>query len=412
MDTNRLKEIEAETLSNFKKHRPSEYFSHLDDTKVFNDFQKQVESIYRYGICFPPELFDGKNLIDLGSGTGDWIIFSAIWGAKCTLVEINDDAIDIAKKVFKKYAPKYEDHDFINSSLFDFNYPRYKEKFDIAHSRGVLTHVADKERGFKILASLIKPGGYLIFSDRNTAGGIQEMLQRFAIYQLGGVNDEKIVEISEALFCDDIDRSVKAIPRTREAVIFDRWTIQQQDDPSVEEILSFFKKNGIEYVSSWPNIEYPGRGASSVTNPLEIDDSTLIKGSRLIENLWLILNKGDQENLESIAGSILDNSYLEKFSKLENDLRCCRIDTALGINDLSSTFGDLKELISDVNFEKDNSLKNRLKIFFDEVIKFCELIDDKKDLVTIREQIDKFNILFKGYNGVRDVLFLGYKKKN
>ena len=71
----------------------------------------------------------------------------------------------------------------------------------------------------------------------------------------------------------------------------------------------------------------------------------------------------------------------------------------------------MKELISDVNIQKDNTLKNRLKIFFDEVIKFCELIDDKKDLVTIREQIDNFNILFKGYNGVRDVLFLGYKKK-
>tara|TARA_Y100000589_G_C27137691_1_gene623249 strand:- start:210 stop:1445 length:1236 start_codon:yes stop_codon:yes gene_type:complete len=411
MAINRLKEIEAETLANFKKHRPSEYFSHLDGESPFEDLKKTVESVYRYGLCFPPEFFDGKSLIDLGSGTGDWIIFSAIWGAKCTLVEINDDAIEIAKDVFKKHSPKYEDHSFINSSLFDFDYPSNQEKFDIGHSRGVLTHVADKKLGFKILASLIKPGGYLIFSDRNTAGGIQEMLQRFAIYQLGGVNDEKIVEISEALFSDDIDRSVKALPRTREAVIFDRWTIQQQDDPSVEEILGFFKENRINYVSSWPSIEYPGRGASSISNPLEIDDATLIKGTRLIENLWLILNKGDRENLESFSGNILDNSYLEKFSKLEKDLRCCRIDNDLGTSDLTETFGDLKELISDFNINKDNSIKNRLKLFFEEVIKFIELIDDKKDLTSIRSEIDKFKILFKGYTGVRDVLFLGYKEK-
>ena len=52
---------------------------------------------------FSTEFFDGKSLIDLGSGTGDWIIFSAIWGAKCTLVEINDDAIEIAKNVFKAF---------------------------------------------------------------------------------------------------------------------------------------------------------------------------------------------------------------------------------------------------------------------------------------------------------------------
>ena len=102
MGINRLKEIEAETLANFKKHRPSEYFSNLDDENAFEKLKKTVESVYRYGIRFPPEFFNGKSLIDLGSGTGDWIIFSAIWGAKCTLVEINDDAIEIAKDVFKK----------------------------------------------------------------------------------------------------------------------------------------------------------------------------------------------------------------------------------------------------------------------------------------------------------------------
>jgi hypothetical protein len=57
------------------------------------------------------------------------------------------------------------------------------------------------------LASLAKPGGYVIFGDRNTCTGIQEMLQRLAIYKLGGILDEKIVEISEILFSEDIDPS-------------------------------------------------------------------------------------------------------------------------------------------------------------------------------------------------------------
>ena len=65
MGVNRLKEIEAETLANFKKHRPSEYFSHLDGDSPFEDLKKTVESVYRYGLCFPPEFFNGKSLIDL-----------------------------------------------------------------------------------------------------------------------------------------------------------------------------------------------------------------------------------------------------------------------------------------------------------------------------------------------------------
>ena len=57
MEVNRLREIEAETLANFKKHRPSEYFSHLDGEAPFEDLKKTVESVYRYGLCFPPEFF-------------------------------------------------------------------------------------------------------------------------------------------------------------------------------------------------------------------------------------------------------------------------------------------------------------------------------------------------------------------
>ena len=85
--------------------------------------------------------------------------------------------------------------------------------------------------------------------------------------------------------------------------------------------MGFLKK--MELTMSVPGLvlSIQGRGASAISNPLEIDDATLIKGSRLIENLWLILNKGDMENLESFACNILENSYLEKFSKLEHDKR-------------------------------------------------------------------------------------------
>ena len=146
---------------------------------------------------------------------------------------------------------------------------------------------------FELIIEKLKSGEQITIDNLDLDNQLMEKINKFApikhILKNQAGNDQKIIEISEALFSDDIDRSVQAIPRTREAVIFDRWTIQQQDDPSVEEILGFFKNNGIEYVSSWSNIEYPGRGASSVSNALEIDDATLIRGSRLIENLWLIL---------------------------------------------------------------------------------------------------------------------------
>ena len=67
----KLKTVESETLRTFKKHRPSEYFSHLiDDEKAFKDHISKVENLFRYGLSMPLEYFKDKTVIDLGSGTG------------------------------------------------------------------------------------------------------------------------------------------------------------------------------------------------------------------------------------------------------------------------------------------------------------------------------------------------------
>ena len=45
-----------------------------------------------------------KNLIDLGSGTGENTVYFDNWGAKCTPVEMNPNAFKISKNIFKKYS--------------------------------------------------------------------------------------------------------------------------------------------------------------------------------------------------------------------------------------------------------------------------------------------------------------------
>ena len=66
------------------------------------------------------------------------------------------------------------------------------------------------------------------------------MLQRYALYKYSK-DDEEIVTNSEILFKNDIDRSEKAVGRTRRELIFDRWVIQSQDDPSVSEVLKWIE---------------------------------------------------------------------------------------------------------------------------------------------------------------------------
>jgi hypothetical protein len=232
------------------------------------------------------------------------------------------------------------------------------------------------------------------------------MLQRLAIYKLGGISDEKIVEISEILFSEDIDRSQQSIPRTREAIIFDRWVIQQQDDPSVEEVLSMFQAEGLEYVSSWPRIDFPGRGSSTVSDPRAPD--ALRRGASIIENLWMILQEGELENINLIGGQAGD--YFERLASMAGELRNLQKGTPLDISRLQKNLVQLAGASNDA-WGGPSMLKKRLQVFFSETMKFLEMVAAGESPTKIRKAIDGFTILFKGFAGVRHVDYVAYKTK-
>ena len=396
---------EKATLDTFRTHRPSEYFSHLDYHESFEKHHSKMEELYRFGLRFPPEMFKGKTVVDLGCGTGENTVSMAIWGAQCTLVELNDEAVARARGVFSQLAPD-DNYRFLNRSIYDLEHDGSElGSFDIAHSRGVLMHVADKPKAFAILAGLVKDGGYVIYGDRNTAGGVQEMLQRMAIYQLAGDSSEMICSVAELLFEEDIDRSHQALPRTREAIIFDRWVIQQQDDPSVSEVLGMFETHGLRLYSTWPPMGNLVSGDSTLSKrPIPRGDEGFVT---LTETLWMIQNAGHEENIQSIEGVKLHafhEGLLEFSEKLRN----------LQIGDRPD-FDQIKELAQKMKAESNSAfnfgnLETRMHKFFTEVSRWVELLAsgaDENDLLSAKNE---FKVLFRGLMGVRHVDYVGYKE--
>ena len=117
---NQIKKTELETLKTFKEEIPSIDFHHMDD-KSFKAHEIFYEKTYRDCFKFPPKMFSNTDLIDFGAGTGHNTICLSNWGAKCTLVELSDKSLAIAKEVFKKRSSNLSEHRFVNSSIFDFN---------------------------------------------------------------------------------------------------------------------------------------------------------------------------------------------------------------------------------------------------------------------------------------------------
>ncbi len=400
MKKNKLKIIEKETLKTFQTEIPSIDFNHKIKN-LFKDFEKNNENTFRDKYKFPPEMFKDAKLIDFGAGTGHKTIFFAKWGAKCTLVELSDKSLNHAKKLFRDILKNTKKHSFINSSIFDYN--SKKKNYDIVHCRGVLSHTADKPRAFKKICSYLKKGGYLIFGDTSKAGGFQNMLQRYILYKFSK-NDEEIVKNSEYLFKDDIDRSIKAVPRTRREIIYDRWVINQQDDPSLSEVLTWFKKEKLKLYSSYPS--NPNFLISdSYFNKSKIKFKSFKNLYLLSEILWMTKTKDDFEDCWNINKDL--TNFAKTFEQLTTYVADCNRKTIFKdkvYNNLSKEF--INEL-NKISFLK--SLNTKIVNFVKESNEIVK-ITNNGSLKDIKKFVDNCKFIFKGPYGVRHVDFVAYKE--
>lgn len=402
ISANQIKINEASVLKTFKREIPSVYYSDKSE-KEFLAYYKNAEFFYRNNLKFPPEMFKGKKLIDFGAGTGENTVYLAKWGADCTLIEMNDKAQNISKEVFKKYLTNYDNHKFINSSIFDYDNKDEYNSYDIVHCRGVLSHTADKEKAFSIINKYLKPGGYIIFGDPNKAGGFQNMLQRIAIYTFA-TDWEKMIEVSEDFFPEDIDRSQKFVNRTRNTIIFDRWVVQCQDDPSVKEVLSWFNQNNLKFYSAYPKFELPLMSDSAFHYPkFSMPDLNEIAGV-LSETFWLSYKNDDHIEMPKILKNL--NDYSKTFESLTSYVS--KSDINLKVNKIEFEKRLEKYLIDLNKLEFLDQMKENINNLMEEVVKLFSYLETK-DYRKTKDFIKQAKYLFKGATGVRHVDFIGYK---
>lgn len=397
MKSENVKRVEQETLKTFQEEIPSIYFSDKSD-KEFQEYSENAAHTYREYFKFPPKMFQGADLIDFGAGTGENTISLARWGANCTLVEMNDKALAVARKVFDRYAGGRK-HVFVHSSIFDYESPL---KYDIVHCRGVLSHTADKEGAFSKIAGFVKPGGFLIFGDPNKVGGFQNMLQRYAVYRHAKSWDE-MVRVSELLFKEDIDRSQSFVPRTRRSIIFDRWVIQNQDDPSVEEVLGWLSNNGLRLYTCYPPFISPFLG-DSVHHKQKFDVSAVPGVACFAETVWMLQRDGNRENAEVLDERCV--TYARNLDALTSYVANMNSASVLDASRFEKLADAVARSFGDISFL--DPLKRRLGEFVEEAKQFIYLVQNS-DLDQIRAYIVSCKHLFKGACGVRHVDFIAYR---
>lgn len=392
-----LKQVEKKVLTVYKKNNPSTHKIEKDD--IFKYHQKFRESLFRDKLKFPLQMFEGAELLDFGSGTGEQDIFYAKWGAHVTGVEMNNLSVDRCKKLFEKYhlTDKLEIH---NVSLFDF---KSNKKFDIVVSNGVLHHTNNQKDGFNKLVSYLKPNGFVFISIGNSVGAFQRNLQRMILYKLAK-SEKDIVKLAKLFFKDHIERAVKYGKRSIDSIIYDSYVVPKADNARVEEILEWFDENNIEFYSSWPPLQFPFPLVDSPRNNLI--DYTERKYRKLLsfsEYFWMTANQTDRKIIDEHYEDLLLMNNLRKITDFVKDVEP---DSVIDLE----KFKEIDNLDFDSNLERIYKKEiNKIFRFFRELQNLICLLENTKDIQKIKKGIDKNKFLFNGYCGQGDIYYMGYK---
>ena len=130
---------------------------------------------------------EGHHVLDLGSGAGnDCFVARAFVGDKGKVTGIDFTEAMIEKALENNQKLGYTNVEFMQGDIEEMPLP--DDSFDVVISNCVLNLVPDKEKAFKEIYRVLKPGGHFCVSDVVIAGNLPEKIKEDAEMYAGCVS--------------------------------------------------------------------------------------------------------------------------------------------------------------------------------------------------------------------------------
>lgn len=129
----------------------------------------------------------GDSVLDLGSGAGnDCFVARAIVGESGKVTGLDFTEAMIEKARFNNEKLGYQNIEFVLGDIEEM--PLADNSFDVVISNCVLNLVPDKEKAFKEIYRVLKPGGHFCVSDVVISGNLPEKIKENAEMYAGCVS--------------------------------------------------------------------------------------------------------------------------------------------------------------------------------------------------------------------------------
>ncbi len=230
----------SKKVSQFYSSKPFPNYKNNDDKISVNErgnkniLASQFKSFVGYN----------KKILEVGCGTGQLSIYFSN-GNNNSIVAF--DATIESLKVAEEFSRKnnIQNIRFVNADIFDDVFQG--EYFDFIWCNGVLHHTKNPYEGFKIISKYLKKNGYILIGLYNKFGRLRTLIRKF-FYKIFG---DKILKI-----LDPTLRNLKTSKEEQNSWIKDQYEHPQESLHTIDEVMNWFKKNNIDFVSCIPSCDF------------------------------------------------------------------------------------------------------------------------------------------------------------
>lgn len=235
---------------------PSRNFTRAEELTYFAEW---VAKIFGEGKAY----WKGKEVLELGCGTGELANSLALCGAKVVAVDFSSSAIKKAKELshrlgMEKNVKFYEkniltlgEDDFADGEkLAGGKKFTGEKKFDAVIALGSLHHTINAKKGFEVAAYCLKNKGIIVIGLYNKYSRVRHRVKRFVIWTFCGADIEKRIAFGEKHFGYNKGKTSKAWAA-------DKYGQTHESYHSISEVLKWFKENEINFAASKPKFKKP-----------------------------------------------------------------------------------------------------------------------------------------------------------
>tara|TARA_Y100000816_G_scaffold288579_1_gene273401 strand:- start:2990 stop:3889 length:900 start_codon:yes stop_codon:yes gene_type:complete len=230
----------TQKVTNFYKETPFPNYKEDDDrASILEKGDKNVLANQ-----FKKYIGLNKKVLEVGCGTGQLANYFSI-GTNNEIVGLDPTihSLNLAKKFAEQN--DISNISFVNADIFDD--VLVDECFDFIWCNGVLHHTKDPYLAFKILIKSLKKNGYMLVGLYNKIGRLRTIFRKYLFKVFG----EKVIN-----YLDPTLRNLKLNEDEKKAWIRDQYIHPIESLHTIDEVLNWFNKNNIEFISSIPSSDF------------------------------------------------------------------------------------------------------------------------------------------------------------